>query len=400
MEEVVIVSAVRTPIGSFMGALSPLSATALGGVAVAEAVHRAGIEPGVVDEVLLGNVLSAGLGQAPARQAARAAGLPDHVGATTINKVCGSGLKAVMLGAAQIRAGDAQVIVAGGMESMSNAPYLLPKARAGLRMGHGQLLDAMIHDGLWDPYHDYHMGATGELVASRYPVSRAESDRYALASYEKALRAQSSGAFAAEIVPVPLPARKSSRTPAGAESVVVDEEPRETSLEQLAALRPAFQSDGTITAGNASKISDGAAALVLMSAGRAAENGIRPLARIVATAQHAREPEWVMMAPAPAVRTLLAKAGKSVSEIDFFEINEPFAAAAVALTRELALPEERVNISGGAVALGHPIGATGARILTTLVHGLLRTGGRLGVAALCLGGGEAVAVMVEAINHG
>jgi acetyl-CoA C-acetyltransferase len=388
-----------------MGALSPLSAPALGGIAVAEAVRRAGIAPETVDEVLLGNVLSAGLGQAPARQATRAAGLPDAVGATTINKVCGSGLKAVMLGASQIRAGEAEVIVAGGMESMSNAPYLLPKARAGLRMGHGQLLDSMVHDGLWDPYHDFHMGATGELVAARFPVSREESDRYALASYEKALRAQSEGAFTAEIVPVDLPRTKArsqevgTPTPAGARSCLQDEEPRETSLEQLAALRPAFQPDGTITAGNASKISDGAAALVLMSGARAAREGIRPLARIVATESHAAEPEWVMMAPAPAVQKLLAKAGKSVGEIDLFELNEPFAAAAVALIRELELPEECVNVCGGAVALGHPIGATGARILTTLLHSLIRTNGRLGVAALCLGGGEAVAVMVEVMAH-
>jgi acetyl-CoA C-acetyltransferase len=391
MDDVLIVSAVRTPIGSFLGALSSLTAPELGGIAVGEAVRRAGVEPAAVDDVLLGNVLGAGLGQGPARQAALAAGLPPSVGAAAVNKVCGSGLKAVMLGASEIRAGEAEIVVAGGMESMSNAPYLLPKARCGLRMGNGELLDALLHDGLVDACHGYHMGMTGERVAQFYPISREESDRYALASYEKALRAQAEGAFAAEIVPISAPQAKGPPL-----LVERDEDPRATSLEQLAALKPVFQADGTITAGNASNISDGAAALVLMSSARAARtDGVRPLARIVAMATHSAEPEWVMMAPAACVPKLLAKAGRSVAEIDLFEINEPFAVAAAALVRELELPAERVNIHGGAVALGHPIGATGARLLTTLLFALARTGGRLGVAALCLGGGEAVAMLVE-----
>jgi acetyl-CoA C-acetyltransferase len=391
MDEVLIVSAARTPIGSFMGGLSSLTAPELGGIAVREAVRRAGIEPAAVEDVLLGNVLGAGLGQGPARQAALAAGLPPSVGAAAINKVCGSGLKAVMLGAAEIRAGEAEVVVAGGMESMSNAPYLLPKARRGLRMGNAELIDSLLHDGLQDAYHGYHMGMTGERVAQSYPISREESDRYALASYEKALRAQAEGAFVAEIVPVSAPQAKGPPL-----LVERDEDPRATSLEQLTALKPVFQGDGTITAGNASNISDGAAALVLMSGARAARSaGVQPLARIVAMATHSGEPEWVMMAPAPAIRSVLAKAGLTVEQIDLFEINEPFAVAAAALVRELELPAERVNISGGAVALGHPIGATGARLLTTLVYALGRTGGRRGVAALCLGGGEAVAVVVE-----
>jgi len=385
MDDVVILSAARTPIGSLMGSLSPLTAPQLGAAAVREAVARAGVAPARVDEVILGNVLGAGLGQAPARQAAIAAGLPDSVGAFGVNKVCGSGLKAAMLAAQAIRAGEAEIVVAGGMESMSNAPYLLPKARKGLRLGHGEVLDALIHDGLWDSFHRYHMGMTGELVAERFPVSREESDRYAAASNEKALRAMETGAFDAEIVPVVV----------GDGTVSRDEGPRPSSLEGLAALRPAFREGGTITAGNASKISDGAAALVLASSRTAEASGVRPLARVVASATHSGEPEWVMMAPAPAVRKVLEKAGLSVDQIDLFEINEPFAAAAVALGRNLAVPPERMNVCGGAVALGHPIGATGARLLVTLLHSLHRTGGRYGLAALCLGGGEAVAMIVE-----
>lgn len=396
MNDVVILSAARTPIGSFLGALSPLSAPMLGAVSVTEAVRRAGVEPSAVEEVILGNVLSAGLGQAPARQAALAAGLGPSTGAVSVNKVCGSGLKAAMLGAAMIRAGEAELIVAGGMESMSNAPYLLSRVRRGLRMGHAELLDAMIHDGLRDAWHGYLMGITGERVAERFGISREESDRYALASNEKALRAQREGAFDAEIVPVDVAAILAAHGQKGeGERVERDEGPRASSLEQLAALKPAFCPDGTITAGNASKIADGAAALVLMSGSRAEREGRRPLARVVAMATHAGEPEWVMLAPVPAVRKVLARAGLGVEAIDLFEINEPFAPAAVALIRELSLPPERVNVSGGAVALGHPIGATGARILTTLLYGLKRTGGRYGVAALCLGGGEAVAMVVE-----
>jgi acetyl-CoA C-acetyltransferase len=400
MSEVFILSAVRTPIGSLMGSLAKLAAPQLGAAAVREAVARAGVRPEQadgqrlaasplpVDEVILGNVLGAGLGQAPARQAAIGAGLPASVGAFCVNKVCGSGLKAAMLATTAIRAGEAQLVVAGGMESMSNAPYLLPNARKGLRLGHGELLDSLIHDGLWDSFHRYHMGMTGELVAERFPVSREESDRYAAASNEKALRAIEQGAFDAEIVPVTV----------GDREVSTDEGPRASSPESLAALKPAFREGGTITAGNASRISDGAAALVLAS-GRAVASfaGVRPLARVVATATHSGEPDWVMMAPAPAVRTVLEKAGLSLDRIDLFEINEPFAAAAVALGRDLQIPPERMNICGGAVALGHPIGATGARILVTLLHSLHRTGGRFGLAALCLGGGEAVAMVVERV---
>jgi acetyl-CoA C-acetyltransferase len=308
------------------------------------------------------------------------------VGALTVNKVCGSGLKAAMIAAAQIHAGEADRIVAGGMESMSNAPYLLPGARRGLRLGHGELLDSLIHDGLWDATHQYHMGMTGELVAERFPVTREESDRYAAESNEKALRAREKDLFAAEIVPVRV----------GQLTVDHDEGPRASTVDQLAALKPVFRADGTITAGNASKISDGAAALVLASSRVAASKP--PLARVVAMAAHSAEPEWVMMAPAPAVRKVLAKAGLSPAQLDLVEINEPFAAAAVALVRDLDLDPARVNVCGGAVALGHPIGATGARILVTLLHQLARTGGRYGLAALCLGGGEAVAMVVERLG--
>jgi acetyl-CoA C-acetyltransferase len=389
MDQVVIAAAARTPIGSFLGALSPLAAPQLGAVAIREAVRRAGIAPHEVDEVIMGNVLTAGLGQAPARQAAIGAGLPPSVGAVTVNKVCGSGLKAVMLGVNAIRAGEAEIVVAGGMESMSNAPYLLPDARTGLRMGPGRLVDSMIHDGLWDAYYDYHMGMTGELVVESYGVGREEQDRYALASYEKALRAQAECAFSEEIVAVTVPRPKG-------EPVIVskDEDPRATSLEKLAALRPAFSKEGTITAGNASNISDGAAAVVLMSAKQAAARRAPELGRILASGTHSREPEWVMMAPVDAIRAAVQRAGLTLDQIDLFEINEPFAAAAVAVVRELGIPFEKVNIHGGAVALGHPIGATGARLLVTLLHALRRTGGRHGVAGLCLGGGEAVAMVV------
>jgi acetyl-CoA C-acetyltransferase len=396
MKEVFILSAARTPIGSLMGALSTVPAPQLGAAAIREAVARAGIETSAVDEVILGNVLGAGLGQAPARQAALGAGLPPSVGAFTVNKVCGSGLKAAMQAFASIRAGEAQILVAGGMESMSNAPYLLPKARRGLRLGHGELLDSLIHDGLWDAHHQYHMGMTGERVAERFSVTREESDRYAAASNEKALRAQEQGLFTAEIVPVAV-----GSGPRCDQMIARDEGPRASTLEQLAALKPAFRPDGTITPGNASKISDGAAAVVMASGGATASllSGARaPLARVVASATHSGEPEWVMMAPAPAVRKVVAKAGLSLDQIDLFEINEPFAAAAVALIRDLDLDPSRVNVCGGAVALGHPIGATGARLLVTLLHALERTGGRYGLAALCLGGGEAVAMIVERVG--
>jgi acetyl-CoA C-acetyltransferase len=383
----VLVGACRTPIGSFQGALSTLSAPALGACAVREALRRAGVEPEAVDEVILGNVLSAGLGQAPARQAAIGAGLPASVGALTINKVCGSGLKAVMLADQAIRAGDARMVIAGGMECMSQAPYLLPRARQGYRLGHAQLIDAMLHDGLWDAYHDYHMGATGELCARERGVDRAAQDAYAAESYRRALAAQAEGAFDPEIVPVEVRGRR--------ETVVVtrDEEPQPTSPEALARLRPAFDPQGTITAGNASKLSDGAAAVCVMAEQEAERRGIRPLARIVAVATHSQAPEQVMLAPEGAVRACLARAGWT--EADLYELNEPFAAAAVALLRGLALDPERVNVHGGAVALGHPIGGTGARLLVTLLYALQRRSLRRGLAALCLGGGEAVALAIE-----
>jgi len=371
-----------------MGALSSLSAPQLGAAAVREAVRRAGVGPAEIDEVILGNVITAGVGQAPARQAAIGAGVPLSVGAFTVNKVCGSGLKAVMLADQAIRAGDARIVVAGGMESMSCAPYLLPRARQGYRLGHAELVDSLIRDGLWDAYNDYHMGNTGELCACTYGVGRERQDRYAATSYERALAAQESGAFEREIVSIEVPGRR------GAVTVVTqDEEPRETTLEALASLKPVFDKGGTITAGNASSLSDGAAALCVMAENEAARRGLRPMASIVASATHSREPEWVMMAPEGAVRKVLERAGWDTA--DLYEINEPFAAASVALIDQLQLDPERVNVHGGAVALGHPIGATGARILVTLLHAMERHGARTGVAALCLGGGEAVAVAVE-----
>ena len=384
----VIVSACRTPIGNLLGGLSALTAPELGAAAVREAVRRAGIDPAELDEVILGNVLQAGVGQAPARQAAIRAGVPPSVGAYTVNKVCGSGLKAVMLADQAIRAGDARLILAGGMESMSNAPHLLAKARQGYRLGNAELVDAAIKDGLWDPFHDYHMGCTGELCASTYGVTRERQDAYAAQSYDRALAAQEAGAFDAELVPVEVKAARKTAT------VDRDEAPRATTAESLAALRPAFDpAAGTITAGNASKISDGAAAVCVMAEEEAARRGLQPLARIVASATHSREPEWVMMAPEGAIRSCLQRAGWD--DADLYEINEPFSAAAVALIDALKLDPERVNVHGGAVALGHPIGATGCRILVTLLHAMQRREARTGLASLCLGGGEAVALAVE-----
>lgn len=386
----VIVSACRTPIGAFLGALSPLAAPELGAVVIREAVARAGIAPDEVDEVILGNVLSAGVGQAPARQAAIRAGLPPSVGAFLVNKVCGSGLKAVMLADQAVRAGDARILVAGGMESMSNAPYVLPKARQGYRMGNGELIDTAVRDGLWDAYHDYHMGCTGELCAREYRVSRQRQDEFAARSYERALAAQADGLFDAEIIPVEVSDRKQPVW------VTRDETPRPTTVETLAGMRPAFEKGGTITAGNASKLSDGSAAVCVMSEGEAERRGLKPLARIVAASTHSREPEWVMMAPEGAIRSVLERAGWK--DADLYEINEPFAAAAVALIDTLNLDPDRVNVHGGAVALGHPIGATGCRILVTLLHAMAQRAARTGVAGLCLGGGEAVAMAVERVS--
>ncbi len=385
--QTVIVSACRTPIGAFQGALAPLAAPDLGAVVLREALSRAGVSPEEVEEVVMGHVLSAGVGQAPARQAALKAGLPPSVGAYGINKVCGSSLKAVMLADQAIRAGDCRILAAGGMESMTNAPYVLPKARGGYRMGHGELLDAMLHDGLWDPWGNYAMGLTGETCAREQDVSRPRQDAWSARSYERALAAQAAGAFDAELVPVEVPGRK------GATRVERDEVPRETSVETLAALRPVFQDDGTVTAGNSSKIADGAAALVLMAEEEAARRGLRPLAQVCGTSTWSGEPARIMMAPEGAVRRCLERAGWDGAEL--YELNEPFAAATVALVDALRLDPDRVNVNGGAVALGHPIGATGCRLLVTLLHALQARGLRRGVASLCLGGGEAVAVAVE-----
>ncbi len=394
MREAVILSAVRLPTGRFLGSLKGFSAPALGAMVVREAVARAAVPHERIDEVILGNVVSAGLGQAPARQAAIRAGLPPSVAALTINKVCGSGLKAVMLAAQGIAALDSDVVVAGGMESMSNCPYLLPRVREGMRLGHGEALDSMILDGLWDPYEDYHMGCTGEIVAEKYGVTRAQQDAWALESHRRAIAAIKAGRFKDEILPVPIPQKKGDPVP-----FAVDESPREdTSLEALARLKPAFKGGGTVTAGNAPGVNDGAAALVVCSAETAAALGRKPLARIVAQTVAGLEPSLVMMTPVEAVRKLWKKTGWSAASVDLVELNEAFAVQAVAVCRELDLDPAKVNVNGGAVALGHAIGASGARILTTLLYALRDRGKKNGVATLCLGGGNGVALAVERIS--
>ena len=385
----VIVGAARTPIGAFLGSLAPLSAPKLGSIAIKCALERAGIDPGQVDEVFMGNVVQAGVGQAPARQAALGAGIPNSVPCTTINKVCGSGLKAVMLAASQIAAGEARLVVAGGMESMSNAPYLARGLRAGLPLGEHKLEDANLVDGLMDAYGHGHMGLGGELVAEECGLGRADQDRFALASYEKALRAQREGAFDAELVPVEVPGRKGAVT-----LVNKDESPRETSLEALAKLQPAFKTGGTVTAGNASKLNDGGAAVIVASAERARDLGAKPLARIVAQGQFAHEPERFLAAPKGAIERCLEKAGWKIADVDLFEVNEAFSGIEC-VRRELDIPEAKFNVNGGAVALGHPIGASGARLLVTLLYALRARSKKRGVASLCLGGGEAVALAVE-----
>lgn len=387
--DVVIVSAVRTPIGSFNGALSSLSATQLGSLVIAEAVRRAKVPVNAVEEVIMGNVLSAGLGQAPARQAALGAGLPKSVGALTINKVCGSGLKSVMLAAQAISAGDAEIIVAGGMESMSNAPYLLEKARQGYRIGHSQIVDSMIKDGLWDAHNDFHMGSAAELCSRKFKHSREELDQFAMISYKRALEAQRTGAFKDEIIPVRVDQGKQ------AIEVVEDEGPAKLDLNKMATLKPAFEADGITTAANASPISDGASALVVMSGKKAKALKIPSLVRIVAYSSAAQEPEWFTTAPVPAIKNLLHKTKLTTADIDLFEINEAFSASSLAVIQELGLDPERVSVHGGSVALGHPIGASGARILTTLIYALKSLNKRRGIASLCLGGGEAVAMLVE-----
>jgi acetyl-CoA C-acetyltransferase len=392
MDQPVILSAVRTPIGKFMGGLLPLSATELGAKVVAEAVRRAGIEPGLVDEAILGNVVQAGLGQNPARQAALRGGLNPRVAAMTINKVCGSGLKAVGLAAQAVQLGESGVVIAGGMESMSNCPYLLKNARTGYRIGNGEIIDSMISDGLWDAYENFHMGMTAELVAEKYNISRAEQDQYALESHRKAVHAIKSCFFSAQIVPVEIVQKKGDPV-----VIKTDEGPRgDTSFELLAKLKPAFKKDGTVTAGNAPRTNDGASALVVTSEREASRLGKTPMARIVAQAVSGVEPKWVMMAPVEAVEKLLQKTGwDRDKDVDLIELNEAFAVAAIAVTRQLCLNPEKVNVNGGAVALGHPIGASGARILVTLLYELQRRNLKRGIAALCLGGGNAVALAVE-----
>jgi acetyl-CoA C-acetyltransferase len=391
MADAVILSAARTPTGRFLGALKSLTAPELGAIAVREAVARAGVALGDIDECILGNVVGAGLGQAPARQAALRAGLADTVGALTINKVCGSGLKAVMLAAQAVRLGDAGIVVAGGMESMSNTPYALPRLREGLRMGNGELQDLMIHDGLWCAFEQCHMGLSGEVVAEEYSVSREAQDVWAADSHARAAAATTAGWFRDEIVSVSMPQKK------GDPVVVSTDEPirPDTTAAALSKLKPAFKPDGTVTAGNAPGVNDGAAALVVASEERARALERVPLARIVAYATSGLAPRYVMMTPVPAVKKVLALAGWSVGDVDLVELNEAFAAQAVAVTRELGLDPAKVNAQGGAVALGHPIGASGARILTTLLYALRRTGGRRGIATLCLGGGNGVAMAVE-----
>jgi len=385
----VILGASRTPIGAFLGGLAPVPAPKLGAIAIRCALERAGVRPDDVDEVFMGNVVQAGVGQAPARQASLGAGIPNSVPCTTVNKVCGSGLKAVMLAATQIAAGEARVVVAGGMESMSNAPYLVRGVRTGLVLGEHSMEDANLTDGLMDAYGHGHMGLGGELVAQQCGLSREDQDRFALGSYEKALRAQRDGAFDAEVVPVEVRGRK------GAVTVVSkDETPRETSLESLAKLQPAFKARGTITAGNASKLNDGGAAVVVASEERAHELRATPLARIVAQGQFAHEPERFLAAPKGAIERCLQRAGWRLADVDLFEVNEAFSGIEC-VRRELDIPEEKFNVNGGAVALGHPIGASGARLLVTLLYALRARGKRRGVASLCLGGGEAVALAVE-----
>ena len=389
--EAVIIGAARTPTGKFQGSLKGFSATELGAIVVREAVRRAGVAAEDVDEVIMGCVIQAGVGQNPARQAALKGGIPFGVSAVTINKVCGSGLKAVMMAAQGVRLGDSEVVVAGGMESMSNAPYLLPKAREGYRMGHATLVDAMIHDGLWCAFENYHMGNTGEVVAERYNVTRQDQDEYALNSHRKAAAAIREGKFKEEIVPVEVPQKKGPALLFDTDETVLED----TSLEALGKLRAAFKEGGTVTAGNAPGVNDGASALVVTSLERARALGVEPLARIAAQATSGIQPELVMMAPVEAIRKVLKKAGWSLNEVDLIELNEAFAVQAVAIMRELEMDPSKVNVNGGAVALGHAIGQSGSRLLTTMLYEMRRRGARRGLAALCLGGGNAVALAVE-----
>ncbi len=391
MNTVYITAAVRTPIASFQGAFSEVPAPRLGAAAIKEALVRAKVAPEKVDEVIMGEVLPAGVGQAPARQAAIFAGIPTSTPCLTINKVCGSGLKAVMLGADQIQLGNANVVVSGGQENMTLAPHLLQNSRSGFRMGGTQLVDSMVHDGLWDPYSNFHMGVAAELCVKENSFTREEQDAYSIESYKRAQKAQVEGYFKNEIVPVVIEGRKGSVT------ISADEDPTKTDFAKIPGLRPAFDKDGTITAANASKINDGACAIVLMSEKAVQESGARPLAKIVASAQFAQDPKWFTTAPVGAINKALKKAGMTIDQIDLFEINEAFAAVAMVAMKDLKIPHEKVNVHGGAVALGHPIGASGARVLTTLVHALDLHKKKFGLATLCIGGGEAVAMIVERV---
>jgi acetyl-CoA C-acetyltransferase len=391
MQEAVIVSAVRTPTGKFLGGLKGFSATQLGALVVREAVRRAAIDPAIVEECVLGNVVSAGLGQAPARQAALRGGLADHVAALTINKVCGSGLKAVMLAAQGIATGDIDIAVAGGMESMSNAPYLLPRVREGLRMGNSEIVDSMINDGLWCSFEQWHMGNAGEVLATECGISRVQQDEYAVESHRRAAAAADAGAFDAEILPIEIPQKRGE-----AIRVTRDESIRpDTTVETLGALKPAFRAEGTVTAGNAPPVNDGAAALVVMSAKRASDLKLSPIARIVGQATSGLPPKYLLMTPVEAVRKVAAKVGWDLADVDLFEINEAFSVQLVAVLDQLRIDPAKVNVHGGAVALGHPIGASGARILTTLLYAMQRRNVRRGIASLCLGGGNGVALAVE-----
>jgi acetyl-CoA C-acetyltransferase len=392
-DDAVILSGCRTPVGKFQGSLSDFSAPQLGAIVVREAVKRAGLDPAQVDECIMGNVVSAGLGQNPARQAAIFGGLSPATGAMTINKVCGSGLKSVALAAQAVQTGNSSIVVAGGMESMTNAPYLLPQARKGYRLGNAQIIDSMVHDGLWDVYNDYHMGITGENVAEKYGITREEQDEFAVNSHRKAVSAIKECRFKAQIVPVEIPAKKKSAAPVIFDK---DEGPREeTTIEILRALKPAFKKDCTVTAGNAPGVNDVAAAVVVTSAQRAKELGTKPMVRIVAQATSGVEPKWVMMAPVSAVRQIWEKTGWKNEDVDLYELNEAFSVQALGVIRELGLNLDKVNVNGGAVAIGHPIGASGARVLVTLIYEMIRRDVKRGIAALCLGGGNAVAMAVE-----
>jgi acetyl-CoA C-acetyltransferase len=395
MDQIVIVSGVRTPVGKFQGALSDVSATRLGAVVVREAVKRAQLQPEQIDDCIMGNVVSAGLGQSPARQAAIYGGLPPEVSAVTVNMVCGSGLRAVALAAQSIQTGNSEIVVAGGMESMTNAPYLLPQARSGFRMGNATAVDSMVHDGLWDVYNDFHMGQTAELVAEKYGITREDQDCFALLSHEKAAAAWREGRYAEEVIPVEVPAKKKGQPPT---LFNYDESIREDStIESLRALKPAFKKDGTVTAGNAPGVNDAAAAVVVMTSAKARELGLTPMARIVSHATSGIDPKWVMMAPVDGARKALERAGWTIDSVDLFEFNEAFAVQALAIMRELGIPQEKVNVNGGSVAIGHAIGASGARVLVTMMYELARRNAHRGLAALCLGGGNSVAMCIERI---